>query len=1187
MTGTGSMGLKLQQQLSEFMYAEMAHTFGSYGIACDRLERLADELSRNCERWKSSSGTCASGGGDRQPTAMKALKAAVEAAKTCNANLHRDLHSNDSESRKPSPYADAGVQGEEGAERLLSDVAAFYETSETALTKYREALKSGTGSDTSQAARLGRRLAFVHDPQRRRDAGRPESEDGHLANQIERAKKRRKYVGELGGEVQAPASPQASATACGRPTDLLEAWVGTDRPSLLESIVEAFVEAHMAMHQVEHLRAVPFGEMITNIPKTHLESRDLLRRSLALNTFVFAAARAVPWVFAEDQAERDFVLDNYAECCETLAPTYCIWLSAQFSLLALHRRAFTWWSLGNHDRAYRDFHKLNRLLRGLRGPAERRGLRVPGTRTFIEGVTAMSELHIGRIYRGQHAHRLALRYFDRARGHLGAWESDAEVGALIKDSRWRLDLMINQGKANYELGRLKRSILCYASAWRAFLQLVETETHATANLEVVDEFIAWLEPVVDDPELNRRELRDRIEPLVDQFVTLRAPPHLRLAAADIVMRVGHLLFILRLPPARRNRACCAASGSDHRLAAKCIGKAAYLDPANTLAAADRLRIEHETGKEVKTEGEVKPVGLKDHWPSGGGRFEQAARITEYTLQLWLNETRPGYGGTDTEGAQDGQVARELLGAFLAHTDSSNVKLAQVYRYLMQPPRGTWSRETSTEEFTMNLVCLRRYSSFFPFLPRPRSFRAPGGGYFVRLRECGKEAAPFGIAIDPGPSFIENLYRCGYGLADIHMIVITHDHADHIASLDALLALIDYRRELDEVRFSKAEKLAIVGNESVCDRYSFFKKKENGTLKVLTFKEIWEITKNPHKRAGRVKAAKIFLLPETLTIEPVRSWNHDDTAGSIAQAFLLGLGPVEDRSTILFTGDTGLPPDLAKESGGSGEEHEGYAAGDKDLSEAIKEADIVVAHLSSVPLRELRELAELNPETSEAVTEYREIWEKAVGKAKHFDGMRADNEEGFDQTRFLLKQIRFGFRTRGAIDKDELSVSPLSDLGDIREQRNRHLYLTGLLGVAQAIAGRTEEEQEKKSPPVLLIGELREELGTFRTRIASSINRHVFGPGEGRPKALTADIGLRLRLSGPSGGERSTRVLCSTCDLDNDLIPEERFHPAREIQEVCVKGEDEGVFYACALHDPNNRDDNPWLEAVERYDVFGD
>ncbi len=88
-------------------------------------------------------------------------------------------------------------------------------------------------------------------------------------------------------------------------------------------------------------------------------------------------------------------------------------------------------------------------------------------------------------------------------------------------------------------------------------------------------------------------------------------------------------------------------------------------------------------------------------------------------------------------------------------------------------------------------------------------------------------------------------------------------------------------------------------------------------------------------------------------------------------------------------------------------------------------------------------------------------------------------------------------------------------------------------------------------------------------------------------ALTADIGLRIHVSGHKKGAERVSVLCTTCDLDNDLIASERFHPPAQIREVCVKGENEGVFYNCELHDAGRRPEFNWVQSVERYNVFGD
>jgi len=1194
-------GMETQKQLSEFLYAELLHSLGVYNAASEKLKALRDDLKdvrsgpEDAARWR--------------------LDKAAEAALHCNSHLRDELHHSadingiPTKRGQPSPFP-AAEDGAYPTVSLLSSIADFYEDVIAALRLYQEDPDIDKAMDVERYPGhvLGFRFAFIHDPQRRREEVAPGERAALIEGKIARNRSRLAEVMEqiLPTEMSNRDISRTEQTA--RFRAILQGDANSNH-SLLLTIIQAMSEAHMWMHEAEHIQSKSFGEMLVGLPETHARSQHMLRYAQVLNTFVYMAAESVPWIFAEDERERDYVVINYDECVRTLAPTYCIWISAQLSLLALHRRAFTFWTMGKRESAYRDFHKLVRLLRGLRQPAQRRGLRVPGTMTFIEGITGMAELHIGRIYRGQHAHKMALRYFERASHHLKGWESHSEIGGLVKSSHWRVNLLVNEGEANYQLGKVKRTILCYAQAWRAYLLLVEAETHATANVEVVDAFTKWLTPFVDDPDLNRWELRSRIAPLVDQFGTLRTPPHLRSLAADIVMRMGHLLFVLKLPPKQKPPAEEGAKPPDgkHDLAMRCMSKAAFLDPTNTMTATDLLKIEYQTEKEVPLpdEGSKGPpeVKLGDQWPAASGGFEEAAQVTEYVLQDWLNKVDKGR----PEYPKEKRVALDLLKSFLAHTDSSNVKLAQVYRYLMQDDRRDDGDEDA-QEYSLDFVCMRRYSSFFPFLPRPSAFRAPGGGYFVRVWEPApageSKREPFGIAVDPGPDFIENLYRCGFALADIQMIVITHDHADHIASLDALLALMYNRGRLTtESRFSRKGKrrLAIVGNDSVLKRYDFYNDEKyeltgetrRDAVQVLTFKEMHEITKidDPEKRRVAIEENKILLGPETLRIEPVRTWGHQDATGFVSQGFLLSIGRGSQRSSILFTGDTGIPPELPPEPNPKPKPHDALLAkGGKGLRQAVEEADLVVAHLSSVPLVELRTLAGLDTDRGapmpRLVKDYARLWGQAVkGASKPSED--EDLSDGLDEANFLLKQIQFGFRVRPPDKLRGVHLSPF-DPRQEKSQSRKHLYLQGLLDIA-AIMARTK----RKRGQLLLLGELREELGTFRTSIATAISEAFFEEIEGksRPYALTTDIGLRVRLAHSESSENPSDpaldVLCTTCDLDNDLVSKEKFHPPSDINEVCVKGEDEGVFYNCWLHNPRMRDEYLWVEAVERYDVFGE
>jgi phosphoribosyl 1,2-cyclic phosphodiesterase len=75
-----------------------------------------------------------------------------------------------------------------------------------------------------------------------------------------------------------------------------------------------------------------------------------------------------------------------------------------------------------------------------------------------------------------------------------------------------------------------------------------------------------------------------------------------------------------------------------------------------------------------------------------------------------------------------------------------------------------------------LHILRGHSSFTPIL------EGRGGGYFIA--HTGK-----GCIVDPGYNFIQNFLEEDYGFGDIHAIVVTHAHDDHIADLPAICSIL--------------------------------------------------------------------------------------------------------------------------------------------------------------------------------------------------------------------------------------------------------------------------------------------------------------------------------------------------------------------------------------------------------------
>jgi glyoxylase-like metal-dependent hydrolase (beta-lactamase superfamily II) len=1166
----------VQHELNDFLQSELYHTLGSYGTVVKRLRALDERVAQMRRR--------------DTDTMFDAIFPSDVVTHTrrynemLRASLHqpvgvanRDMAINRAASRHPKP--DKRLDGGAVRDRWVLD---FYRTAIIALEK-RQA--GASKDDPEPLARLGHILAIVHDPQRRgADIGMPVA--GRLARNKQRLAQAQELLGPDDGRDRA-------AEIVG------DCLTNRDQDQLHTHTIGALVDAHMCMHHAEHFMSQSFGDKAQNRKTLDIAIDVELKRSLMLNTFVYVIGRAVPWIFAADEEERAFVLDNYEECCNILSPTYCIWIGNQLSLLALHRRAFTYLLMGMPHKSYNDFHKLRRFVRSLSRQLGGSIAQAPHAEAFLVGLDAFADHHSGRIYRGQHAHTTALRHFTRAADSLARLEEDEDLREMLRNSRWRIDLRMSQAKANYELGLLKRCLLCYAEAWRSFLELADTESLARANFLIVDKAIEWLTKIKNDSEIDKVELKSEIEPLVRQFTMVRGPAHLRTLAAEIMMRIGHVLFILRLPKTEGDSVLkfdpeAADSESqttierwdvrypsiDHGLAYQSLLQASLLDPDDTLIATDLRKFEYwqdslESDVRIET---ATDTAVNFQWPGGSGDFEEAARVVEYLLQCWLSETYAVPGPDDPPGER---IARRLLAAFLAHTDSSNVKLAQVYRYLMQessarrltPPSQSRPIDRQT---AIELVCLRRYSSFFPFLPRPSTFRVLGGGYFVRIDDSEVEGGIFGVVVDPGPNFVDNLYRCGYCLDEIHMIIVTHDHADHMAELDALLGLLGYRGLYGSETFSEHRKLAIVGNESVRQRYAFFNNSgRRDYVSVWSFEE-WEQTiDDPDSHQQNAARLNDVRLCPDLVLERVETVEHEDAAGHLAQGFLLRAHANDSSTAVLFTSDTGQAPSLNPSIPFLERDPE---SGVRSLASALLEADVVVAHLSSVPLSELRQLAKLSEAPQSTISQtksFQDLWESL----RHQIASAERSEDDWARRqRFLLRQVQFGFHARPERELEQsetsgLEISPLSALSSIRDPSERHLYLSGLLSIAEYMSLLGER------PRLLLVGELREELGTFRTRVASALNVAVLA--DCGTSALTGDIGLTVHLT-----PLAPTVLCTTCDLDNDLVNSERFHPAASIQEVCVKGEDEGIFYNCHVHEPLVQPHPLWIERIERYDPFG-
>ncbi len=1265
-------------RLSRFVEAEFFHSLGSYEKAQEVLKTLGSRQKP----------------GDKKQT--RTLPEILWLATELNHRLAAKRDNRSHEARHPRP-----PDGLELAWGWASRIDRFYRASEMALQYLIDPKCTGEGPD-SFFLQLGKCLYWERDPagasvktneQFKEHLDKTEGciegdpiacEHVHVERRV-RAKKarlmhRREAIRQVFPLDDLDEAEDATRRYSGK---LLKAQLGGSEAKHIRSayfVLDCLTAAHCRLHRVEHDLSQPFKEAMTMHKGGRGQAMTLLHEAEVLHTFVFVTCRSFPWIFAADHDERQRLVDARAAAPGEEDPTRNLpatALARRLSFLALNRRAFGYGLMdrlepgSSNDRSFKDFHKLQRLLR-----VERRSLQSAGQadtgdegtiseQVFIDGLDALAETHIGELYRSDHAHPLALRHFcdgydrldlldrhlfsTRPRSGSGTKEDrgllvdeERDMEPWLRESRWRIRLLMSKGKGFYEVGNMKRSVKWLVRSWRALLYLHPGGEQARKLAKARDrcsELIERLKEIRNDPDFSKEEIEALLTSVVSSAEEIVVKPELSALAAEILLRLGHTIFVMQLDGIDPELDVSHAESS--ALAHRCLSIAAGLDPTNVLIDADLLKIELARGladgqrsqplRELEASGRVAgDTEIAGEWPYGRGEAEQTIRMIEYLQLRWLGTGPVAKGtasdyvdGKSPESLVDQAIARALIRAFLTHTDSINVKQSQVYRYLMRARRdedshlreADYSMDRPEKPPSIELICLRRYSSFFPFVPRPSAFRALGGGYFVRLHNTKERPGrAYGIAIDPGPDFIGNLYRCGFSLSDIDMIVVTHDHADHAANLDPLLSLLGYRirfgdktyarpprrpkGEVGELRGPKAygegRRLLIVGNESVARRLDFFNPPHMSSpqgprvdaVRVLSFDEL-----STYQALGEdadVRKQAEFELPSELCLKPVMSIRHDDGYGYLAYGMRISLG--EDGPSIGFTGDTGgfrLEKDEAAADGErkwkvnfdanekAGLERFGET-GWRDHWRSVLSADVIVAHMSAAPFTQLQAMAE------------GEVSKGAVGW-KAFDKARekfADIWEGISED--VKSPVNFAFWLS---DSKMKIVKPLSDIPPDFKWPADHLYFAGLLQFARAYRDE-HEDVEGNRRGLFLVGELREELGTFRSKIARSLNKHIFKASEGADgmpncRALTADVGLRLLIepTPKARGGPSVRVLCSTCDLDNDRPERERFHDPSHIYEVCIKGENEGIFYNCASHDPSKHSKKVFLERIERYDIF--
>lgn len=1244
----------MQVELSEYLQCELIHVLGAYGMAEARLADLSERLEKRSAAAALDNETL-----KKKKTGFDALRDIVDMSQGFNYDLKWNRYASVPKVRTQS----GGGESKPGwpmretlpADLPLTKVQRFsVARDDKSVEKDRQSPwrtdkdwqhiprfyglvigtleRAQTNTDLSSGKLEAVRRQFAKSIVAPRDGGDGAAEEMNparvrrrLARYEQRLHESLKSVGRFESDESAAKEAERFVVAKeGQFREILP-WVEGDleggHDSTAMFVLRAHVEAHLSMHAVEVWRNLSLGGKAESIESEQLKWLDAeLDRSIALSTFAFCAGRIMPWIFAKDRNEREGVLGHPIKAWENMIPVRCIWIATQVSLLSLHRRAYARALKGDPIGAYNDYHKLQFLVRDTERRVRAAPLHVDGALVFLAGLNAEAHHHIGELYRSQHAHRPALEHFRAASHGLGKLKSQRAGAEILANSRWSVELQVSHGKACYEMGRHKEALYWHLSAWRGFLGLLSSETSTTANTDAIEEAITWLDQVKYEPDIRKSEIEARLGPVIEQLDRITMVGRLGALAAEILLRLGHLLFVLNIKPGQRFRRDDERDRTE-ALSVACLVKAGECDQHSTLVGADLLKA---SLRQRRDDGEIASeiievlesmVRIGDQWPGGGGDFEELARGAEYlALRGQLLDQRG-----DTKGKVERKVARALMLDLFMSTDSTDVRKSQIHRFLMR--ERTKGARPSSDGPSIELICMRRYSSAFPLLPRPSAFRALGGGYFIAV-QAGPETEeedrpPVGIVVDPGVDFVENLYRTGYTLSDIDMIVVTHDHVDHLGGLDPLLSLLHVRGQIlskEKIRGdgegSPAREITVLTSRSVFRRYksasvlqwsdslSFRCFEDDGALEDETaerFKSYEPLQKVDVE--GTTHTFEVVPMSSEACNPQERTPGHRDLSYRSSFGICVRIGPT--GPSVAITSDTPEP-------------QKGDAPRRrwrKTFGPAL-DADVLVCHLGSVPLTELRRmdgydpggLDPSNPATGALVPSTRED----EGALKRFRGALEEANP-----RRLRGQIEYAHWLRSHQPPGGPRVRAAGLTGKVDPDwlpPRDHNYLRGLLTWATAFRdrlphldrngeGHADGVRTRDGGRLFVVGELSEELGTMRGKLATRLNQYVFDPKrlghrfETVPpwadSALTADIGLHACVAEPAEGRRTVEVLCTTCNLDTDRAREERHHAASEIDEVCVKGENEGIFYNCHEHHPTSRSENEaFLERLERFDIFG-
>ncbi|MDO8139950.1 MAG: MBL fold metallo-hydrolase [Candidatus Brocadiales bacterium] len=800
-------------------------------------------------------------------------------------------------------------------------------------------------------------------------------------------------------------------------------------------------------------------------------------------------------------------------------------------ILSYLRRGYTFSVMGEYEKAFNDYTHTQKLLKEIQN--DRNDI----CNEYKEVLDPVCLGLKGECYQQDYAYDSAFQYYCNSVNSFKELSKKfaKEWNETVLKGSFRLVLVkINKAKMFLEMGEFRRSLKWFCRALQQVIELFQNNINE--NVEYfnqlkgsLDELITYLDNTKYDPYIRKFEICEKIEKLTDNLEKFKIKNEslLQKKCKGSILLSDICNRISIILYLIHFPLENEENSKEHDLSYRWLKLSLEFDSANGLAHYNKLVYGVIAGNDENLPY-INSTPSYDYKEirHEGSFFDRWTRHFAITI---LRSVKKNVLSPD-----DGnkKITSDLLSRLLLYTDNFSLKNKEIFRYL------TKDRIINDEKYKKDEVffyILRRWSSYTPSVPRPSAFYSRGGGYFIIHNNKG-------IAIDPGFDFVLNLYQEGFSIDDIDAVIITHDHIDHYANFDYLLSLWNYRKEIDGI----CRKRELFLNCGVMERYGFL------------LRDIEHYNVYPLRSGSVVKSEEQGYM---FNIRVKRAIHKELSTEKYSVGFIIQFyHGTNDKYEIGFTGDT--------------------AYDEKNLKEYLT-ADILVVNINNFPFRELKHILKLyNEGLDEHSKDLKALLEK-------FD----DNNN--DKLKNIANQIRYAYwynnkKTSEKNNEEEgIFTPPLADTDYKCLRLGEHLFLRGVLAINKSI---NEQQQNNPKPQLIFISELREEIGSFRNKLATFINEeNNQNNKENKVKYLTADIGISARLI-PEDKNNPIRVACSKCKLSNDSLFDDIYHIPSDIIDFCIKGEDEGIFCLCRKHNTtdkdNDRDKELFFQRIERYNIFG-